>query len=111
MPSSTSVAAAVITSPGRAQVAGVGHRRVDQQRRLHEIVFSQYSGPVRILIENRFVFDPFWRALRDHDAEFYVERPAPLALGQVQALPVPKGMETGKPAREAKEVKEAGAAE
>lgn len=41
---------------------------VDQERRLHEIVFSQYSGPVRILIENRFVFDPFWRALRDHDS-------------------------------------------
>ena len=29
------------------------------------------------------------RELRDYDAEFYVERPAPLALGQVQALPVP----------------------
>jgi glyoxylase-like metal-dependent hydrolase (beta-lactamase superfamily II) len=29
------------------------------------------------------------RALRDADAEFYVERPRPLSLGSVQALPVP----------------------
>jgi glyoxylase-like metal-dependent hydrolase (beta-lactamase superfamily II) len=29
------------------------------------------------------------RALRDADAEFYVARPHPLALGSVQALPVP----------------------
>jgi glyoxylase-like metal-dependent hydrolase (beta-lactamase superfamily II) len=29
------------------------------------------------------------RALRQYDDEFYVSRPAPLALGQVQALPVP----------------------
>lgn len=35
------------------------------------------------------------RALRDHDAEFYVERPAPLALGQVQGLPVPGSVELG----------------
>jgi glyoxylase-like metal-dependent hydrolase (beta-lactamase superfamily II) len=35
------------------------------------------------------------RELRDHDARFYVERPAPLALGQVQALPVPGSVELG----------------
>jgi glyoxylase-like metal-dependent hydrolase (beta-lactamase superfamily II) len=35
------------------------------------------------------------RALRDHDEEWYVERPAPLALGQVQALPVPGSVELG----------------
>jgi glyoxylase-like metal-dependent hydrolase (beta-lactamase superfamily II) len=29
------------------------------------------------------------RELRDFDAEFYVERPHPLSLGSVQALPVP----------------------
>jgi glyoxylase-like metal-dependent hydrolase (beta-lactamase superfamily II) len=36
------------------------------------------------------------RELRDHDARFYVERPAPLALGQVQTLPVPGSVELGK---------------
>ena len=35
------------------------------------------------------------RALRQYDAEFYVSRPAPLALGQVQALPVPGHVELG----------------
>jgi glyoxylase-like metal-dependent hydrolase (beta-lactamase superfamily II) len=35
------------------------------------------------------------RALRQYDAEFYVRRPAPLALGQVQGLPVPGHVELG----------------
>jgi glyoxylase-like metal-dependent hydrolase (beta-lactamase superfamily II) len=35
------------------------------------------------------------RALRQYDDEFYVIRPAPLALGQVQGLPVPGSVEIG----------------
>ena len=35
------------------------------------------------------------RELRDYDAEFYVERPAPLALGAVQGLPCPAGSTSG----------------
>lgn len=35
------------------------------------------------------------RALREYDAEFYVVRPAPLSLGQVQTLPVPGHVEIG----------------
>jgi glyoxylase-like metal-dependent hydrolase (beta-lactamase superfamily II) len=35
------------------------------------------------------------RELREVDAEFYVERPRPLALGSVQALPVPGRVELG----------------
>ena len=35
------------------------------------------------------------RELRDKDAELYVKRPAPLSLGQVQALPVPGSIELG----------------
>jgi glyoxylase-like metal-dependent hydrolase (beta-lactamase superfamily II) len=35
------------------------------------------------------------RSLRDHDEEWYVERPSPLALGQVQGLPVPGSVELG----------------
>lgn len=41
---------------------------VDATRQLHRSVFEQYSGPVRILIENLYVFEPFWRALRTHDS-------------------------------------------
>jgi glyoxylase-like metal-dependent hydrolase (beta-lactamase superfamily II) len=35
------------------------------------------------------------RELRDKDAELYVERPRPLALGHVQTLPVPGSVELG----------------
>ncbi|HLM10461.1 MAG TPA: MBL fold metallo-hydrolase [Thermoleophilaceae bacterium] len=35
------------------------------------------------------------RHLRDYDAQFYVERPAPLSLGQVQSLPVPGRIDLG----------------
>jgi glyoxylase-like metal-dependent hydrolase (beta-lactamase superfamily II) len=35
------------------------------------------------------------RDLRYHDEQYYVERPAPLALGQVQGLPVPGSLELG----------------
>lgn len=40
----------------------------DGGNRLQQILFDQFTGPVRTLLENRFVFEPFWRALRDHDA-------------------------------------------
>jgi glyoxylase-like metal-dependent hydrolase (beta-lactamase superfamily II) len=35
------------------------------------------------------------RELRDQDADLYVSRPSPLALGQVQGLPVPGRLELG----------------
>lgn len=35
------------------------------------------------------------RELRDYDAEFYIVRPAPLALGAVQGLPVPGHVDLG----------------
>ena len=40
------------------------------------------------------------RSLRAHDEEWYVERRAPLALGQVQTLPVPGTIELGPEALE-----------
>jgi hypothetical protein len=40
----------------------------DADKVMHKVVFKEFSGPVRLLIENKFVFEPFWRALRDHDA-------------------------------------------
>ena len=40
----------------------------DREQRLHDALFRQFSGPVRTLIDNKFVFEPFWRALRNHDA-------------------------------------------
>lgn len=41
---------------------------VDTTKQIYHVLFERYSGPIRMLVENRFVFEPFWRALRDHDA-------------------------------------------
>lgn len=41
---------------------------VDEARLLHGLVFRQFTGPIRTLIENKYVFEPFWRALREHDS-------------------------------------------
>lgn len=54
----------------RATVAGFLARitAADADGRLHALLFKQFSGPIRLLIDNRYVFAPFWRALREHDA-------------------------------------------
>ena len=41
---------------------------VDSDKRLHQLVFSQFTGSIRTLVENKFVFEPFWRALREHES-------------------------------------------
>ena len=35
---------------------------------MHKLLFERFTGPVRLLIDNKFVFEPFWRALREHDS-------------------------------------------
>ena len=35
--------------------------RLDTSRRIYRAIWSTYSGPVRLLLENRFVFMPFWQ--------------------------------------------------
>ncbi|MGB3746952.1 MAG: hypothetical protein WA961_02035 [Rhodanobacter sp.] len=40
---------------------------LDAENKLHHALFSQFSGPIRTLVENQHVFEPFWRALREHD--------------------------------------------
>jgi hypothetical protein len=41
---------------------------IDSSRRIHDALFRQFSGPIRTLLDNHFVFEPFWTALRDHDS-------------------------------------------
>jgi hypothetical protein len=40
----------------------------DSEKHLHQLLFKQFSGPIRTLLNNQFVFEPFWRALREHDS-------------------------------------------
>lgn len=42
--------------------------QLDAGRRVHDALFRQFSGPIRTLIDNKFVYEPFWRALREHAA-------------------------------------------
>ena len=41
---------------------------LDTQQRLHQTLFQQFTGPIRTLIDNKFTFEPFWTAMRTHDA-------------------------------------------
>lgn len=41
---------------------------VDSRGDLKRLVQHTYSGSIRLLLDNKFVFEPFWRALRDHDS-------------------------------------------
>lgn len=41
---------------------------LDHRRRLHGLLFERFSGPVRTLMDNRYVYAPFWRALAEHDS-------------------------------------------
>ena len=40
----------------------------DADKRLHQALFQQFSGPIRTLISNHFSYEPFWTALRTHDS-------------------------------------------
>lgn len=33
----------------------------DAERRIYKAVWQRFSGPVRLLLENRYVFNPFWQ--------------------------------------------------
>lgn len=41
---------------------------LDGQKRLHQALFQQFTGPIRNLIDNKFTFEPFWTAMRTHDS-------------------------------------------
>lgn len=35
--------------------------RLDWERRIYGAIWQRFSGPVRLLMENRYVFNPFWQ--------------------------------------------------
>ena len=42
--------------------------KLDKDKRLHQALFHQFTGPIRSLVNNKFTFEPFWAAMRNHDA-------------------------------------------
>jgi len=43
--------------------------QLDHGQQLHRALFDQFAGPIRTLLDNRFVFEPFWRAMRNHESD------------------------------------------
>jgi hypothetical protein len=41
---------------------------INREEHSQEVLFRQFTGPIRTLIDKRFVFGPFWKALREHDS-------------------------------------------
>jgi len=39
----------------------------DEESRVYNILWNKFSGPVRLLIENKYVYGPFWDNLRGED--------------------------------------------
>lgn len=42
--------------------------KLDTGKTLHKVLFQQFNGPIRLLVYNKFTFEPFWVALRTHDS-------------------------------------------
>ncbi len=42
---------------------------LDADARIAALLLSRFSGAIRSMISNPYVFEPFWRALREHDAD------------------------------------------
>ncbi len=60
---------------------------VDKKGQIQALLLRKYSGPIRTLTSNPYVFEPFWRALREHDAsEHWKESFQASARKTLQAL-------------------------
>jgi hypothetical protein len=42
---------------------------LDNERKLHQLLWDTYSGTVRVLLDNKFVFQPFWDAQHNMEAD------------------------------------------
>ena len=40
----------------------------DKEDRIYRLLFDQFTGVIRTLIENKFVFEPYWKAMREQDS-------------------------------------------
>lgn len=39
--------------------------RLDPDRRIYDAIWSRFPGPIRLLLTNRYVFEPFWKHRND----------------------------------------------
>ncbi|KZZ41928.1 MAG: hypothetical protein MK185_07920 [Saccharospirillaceae bacterium] len=43
---------------------------LDKQQKIYHCLWHQYSGPVKALIKNPYVFAPFWQSLRENNEDW-----------------------------------------
>ena len=55
--------------------------KADSKQRIYDAIWTKFSGPVRMLLDNRFTFAPFWTAQRGGDPEAW--KPAFQRAGDV----------------------------
>jgi len=41
---------------------------LDKNNDLYKILFKEFSGLIRVLISNKYIFEPYWKAMREHDS-------------------------------------------
>lgn len=41
---------------------------IDSDGMLHALLYKEFSGTIRNLINNKYLYEPFWKALRDFDS-------------------------------------------
>lgn len=46
---------------------------LDNEKRIYHLLWHKYSGPVKALIKNQFIFQPFWDAMRGADLDWEAE--------------------------------------
>lgn len=46
---------------------------VDTSKTIYSAIWQHFSGPIRVLLENKYVFSPFWSAQRSADRESWTE--------------------------------------
>jgi hypothetical protein len=57
----------------------------DQDKRLYQVLWSEFAGPVRTLIDNKYVFQPFWESLRGKPSGEHWEESFEKAKGAAHA--------------------------
>lgn len=41
---------------------------IDTEGLIYDLLYQEFSGTIRNLINNKYLYEPFWKALRDHDS-------------------------------------------
>ena len=66
---------------------------IDQNRRLHQLMFAQFTGPIRTMVENKSVFEPFARKTWNLGSDGSLWVMAPNSVDEVGCIHTCQGLE------------------